>query len=173
MEFLFDIFSSAGFGTLLGGVFGWLGKREERENLKLKMEHERAMIEARTKSQVQIAQAQIEQAKVAGELAVDQVEATAFAKSQQSISAFAEVLKSLVRPVVLGLLLWQTYIIHQNIDKIVDGLTSLTESEVLGIYKMMVLSILSLTSTAVGWYFAQRTSKQFDKLLDLNFPKTT
>ena len=36
---MFDILSilgSAGFGSVVGGVFGWLGKREERANMKMK-----------------------------------------------------------------------------------------------------------------------------------------
>lgn len=170
MEFLFDIFSSAGFGTLLGGVFGWLGKREERENLKMKMAHEVEMLKARTKSQVEIAQANIEEAKVAGSLAVEKEETAAFRESQKKTSNIAEIVKSFVRPVILAILLYQTYLIHKNVDVLVGKLGTLTNDEIIGIYKILILSIISLTSTAVGWYFAQRTSKQFDKLLDINFP---
>lgn len=44
-------------------------------------------------------------------------------------------------------------------------------ADVVDLYRIMILSITGLTSVAVGWYFAQRTSKQFDKLLDLHNQK--
>ncbi len=151
---IFEILSSAGFGTLLGGVFGWLGKREERENLKLQMSHELSMLTAKT-----------EAAKVTAQLQVEKSEADAFVTSQETKSTIADTLKAIVRPMILGVLLHQTYTIMISLDALTGGLESFSATEVLDMYRVVILSIIGLTSTAVGWYFAQRTSKQFDKLL--------
>ncbi len=166
MEFIMDILGSAGFGTLLGGVFGWLTKREERENMQMKFNHEVNMLKARTAATAAAAKLTIEQARVAGTLAVEKVEAEAFVASQKATSAWAEGIKSMVRPVILALLMWQTYMITESLESINGGLEGLPDEDVLGLYRIIVLSITGLTATAVGWYFAARSSKQFDKLLD-------
>ncbi len=163
---ILDILGSAGFGTLLGGVFGWLGKKEENAIFEKKMQHEVDMIKARTSASVEIAKMGIEEAKNAGMLAVEKVEASAFEKSQQSTSKWADLIKSLIRPIILALLMYQTYMIIQSLEAITGGLKMFDKDEVLGLYRIIVLSVTGLTATAVGWYFAARSSKQFDKLLD-------
>jgi len=57
------------------------------------------------------------------------------------------------------------------LEKISGGLSRMPVADVVDLYRIMILSITGLTSVAVGWYFAQRTSKQFDKLLDLHNQK--
>ena len=161
-----DVLSSAGFGTLLGGVFGYLGKREERENMQMKFNHEVSMVKAKTDASIEIAKMGIETAKTAGLLAVEKVEASAFVASQKTVSKISDVIKSMIRPVILGLLMYQTYLIINALEAIMDGLSGFTSTEILALYKIIILSVVGLTSTAVGWYFAARSSKQFDKLLD-------
>lgn len=166
MDMIMDIIGSAGFGTVVGGFFGWLGKREERENMKMKFNHEVSMLKAKTAAAAAAAKLSIEQAKVAGSLALEKVEAEAFVESQKVTSKWAEGIKSMVRPVILALLMWQTYTITQSLESINGGLEGLPAEDVLGLYRIIVLSITGLTATAVGWYFAARSSKQFDKLLE-------
>lgn len=171
MSWLFDVFGSAGFGTLLGGVFGWLGKREERENMKMKFEHDVAMIQARTNASIEVAKMSVEEAKAAGSLLVDKIEAKAFEVSQKPTSKFSDIVKSMIRPVILSLLMYQTYMIIQSLETLTGGLEAFEADEVLGLYRIVVLSVTGLTATAVGWYFAARSSKQFDKLLDRWHPQ--
>ena len=163
---ILDILGSAGFGSVIGGVFGYLTKREERENLKMKLSHDLNMLKAKTDATLQVAKINMEQAKVAGELAVEKLDARAFKESQKSVGKIAEGLKSFVRPVILGLLMYQTFLILSNLKEITGGLDALPVEDVVGLYKVVVLSVTGLTATAVGWYFAARSSKQFDRLID-------
>jgi len=163
---LLDILGSAGLGTIVGGVFGWLGKREERANMQMKFDHDESMVKAKTAQAVELAKMGVETAKAAGQLAVDKVEAKAFKVSQKTSSSFAEVLKALVRPTILGVLMYQVFIIQISLEELTGGLASLPEAEVVALYKIVILAIVGLTSTAVGWYYGARSSKQFDKLLD-------
>lgn len=165
MGAIMDILQSAGFGSLLGGIFGWLSKREERENMKLKYDFQISMLEAKTNATIEVAKMGIEEAKTAGALLVEKVEAQAFKESQKT-SAIGATIKAIVRPAILAVLLYQTYIILNSLEELTGGLGSLPPADVVDLYKITILSIIALTSMAVGWYFAARTSKQFDKLLE-------
>lgn len=166
MGWFLDILGSAGFGSLLGGIFGYLGKREERVNLKMKFDHDLAMIQAKTDATVEIAKMGIEEAKIAGELLVEKVEAKAFEASQKTNSKWAANLKAIIRPLILTVLMYQTYMILCSLEALTGGLSAFKPEDVLGLYRIVVLSVTGLTATAVGWYFAARSSKQFDRLLD-------
>lgn len=168
MEFLFDIFSSAGFGTLLGGIFGYFQKREERKNLELKYDHEVNMIQAQTNASVALAKVQMSKAQLEGELAVEKKEAQAFVNSQITNNKFSEILKDLIRPAILGVLMYMSYNILVALEQLTGGVSGLPQEEVMALYKMVVLSVLALTGTATGWYFSARTSKQFDRMLALH-----
>ncbi|MBL4699788.1 MAG: hypothetical protein JKX85_00885 [Phycisphaeraceae bacterium] len=163
---LLDVLGSAGFGAVTGGLFGWLGKREERENMKMKFGHDLAMLNAKTDATIEIAKMGIEEAKNAGALLVEKIEAAAFEVSQKSTSKFSDTVKSMIRPVILGVLMYQTYSILGALEQLTGGLSAFKPEEVLGLYRIVVLSVTGLTATAVGWYFAARSSKQFDKLLE-------
>jgi len=162
---LLDILGSAGFGSALGGIFGYLSKREERASIQMTLNHELDMVAAKTDAALQMAEMGIETARVAGELVVEKLEAKAFQLSQTTTSKFAEHLKALIRPAILGILMYQTYTILIALETLTGGLTAFSSDELLGLYRIVVLSTTGLTSTAVGWYFASRTSKQFDTLV--------
>ena len=165
MDIILDILGSAGFGSLLGGVFGYLTKREERANMQMKFNHKVDMLEATTDSQIRLSEAKIEETRVAGELDIEKEETKAFTESQKSKTDFSEYVKSCVRPLILIILFYQTYRILSSLEEITGGLEVLPPSEVLDLYRIVVLSVTGLTATAVGWYFAARTSKQFDKII--------
>ena len=166
---ILDILGSAGFGSIIGGVFGFLGKREERKLLSEKNLHALSMIKAKTDAAVAVAKISVQEAEVAGKLLVDKIDASAFAQSQTSKSAFADMVKSFVRPVILALLMYQTYKILGSLEILTGGLETISADEILGLYKVVILSVTGLTATATGWYFATRSSKQFDKLLDREY----
>lgn len=166
MSFLLDIVGSSLLGSIVGGVFSWLGKREERANMKMKFDHDVRMIEAKTTASIEIAKMGLETTKEQGKLAVEKVEAIAFQESQKSTGTFSDILKSLVRPIILGLLMYQTYKIIVTLEVFAGGLQNFESGEILDLYRIIILSVTSLTATAVGWWFAARPSKQFDKLID-------
>lgn len=162
---ILEILGSAGFGSLLGGVFGFLSKIEERKNIQMKLTHEVNMLSARTEAQVQLVKVGIEEAQVKGRVAVDALEARAFAVSQLS-SGVGSTIKACVRPLILATLMYQTYMIFGSLEKLTGGLIMFESTELIGLYKIVILSITGLTATAVGWYFASRSSKQFDVLVN-------
>ena len=166
LDLLMGVLGSSGFGAITGGLFGWLGKREERENMQMKFNYEIDMVKAKTDASIEIAKMGMEESKVAGMLAVDKMDAEAFTRSQTTTSKISELIKSMIRPIILGLLMYQTYMILTSLEELTGGLQGFSSEEVLGLYRIVVLSVTGLTATAVGWYFAARSSKQFDKLLD-------
>ncbi len=168
---ILDILGSAGFGTIIGGVFGFLGKREERKLLSEKNDHALNYMKAKTDAAIAVAKMGIEEARVAGAMVVEKIEAQAFSNSQKSSSPFSDAVKSFVRPVILGLLMYQTYKILSSLEVLTGGLAGVPSADVIALYKVVILSVTGLTSTAVGWYFATRSSKQFDKLLDREYQK--
>ena len=160
-----DLFASAGFGALTGGVLGFLKTRQETKNLELKQNHEVNMLKATTAANIQLADKQIESNKVKGELAIGKEEAVAFTYSQKTTS-FGEVVKSLIRPLITGALLYVSYQLLVNINILVGGLESIPQKELLGLYKIVVLQIFGLTGICVGFGFATRTSKGYEKMMD-------
>mgnify|MGYP000424559358 CR=1 FL=1 len=162
---LLDILGSAGFGTAIGALFGWLNKREERENMKLQYDHQVNLIKANTEATVQLANIKIEEIQAKTKQLMEEWDARAFERSQQTSGALAEGLKAVVRPAILVLLMYQTYLILDSLDTMVGGVAGLPSEDVIGLFRTAVLSILSLTSTAVGWYYGTRTSKQFDRMM--------
>ena len=163
---ILELLGSAGFGSLLGAIFGFLNKREERATLQMKLDHEKNMVEANTNASIKLSQLSIDEAKVSGQLAVEKSETLAFRDSQKSKSSIAGTLKSIIRPAILAVLMYQTYLILESLEKLTGGLASLPQSEIIALYKIVILMVTGLTATAVSWYFAARSSKQFDKLLD-------
>lgn len=159
-----DIFASAGFGSLLGGIFGFLNKREERANMKMKLDHEVLLITARTDAQIKLADKQIESSKVNGELAVEKEEVKAFTASQKT-STIGEAVKSAVRPLITFCLLYVSYQLTMSLNDLVGGLESIPAEELAALYKIVILQIFGLTGVCVGWWFATRNSKSYDKLI--------
>ena len=168
---LLDILGSTTFGAFLGGIFGYLNKREERHSLAMTMAHEIDVIKAKTDASVQIATLQMEEAFQTAKLAVEKMESEAFKDSMVSNNKWSDLIKSAIRPVILGVLMYQTWQIVSTLETLTDGLESLPNGEVLNLYKLVVLSIMGLTATAIGWYFGARSSKQFDRLLEWVKPR--
>lgn len=164
MEFLFDIFSSAGFGSIIGLVGGAFSKWMEHKAITARNQHELDMMNARTDLMIKTAKVEQETANVVGKLAVDKIEAKAFEHSQKS-SEIGNTVKAFVRPIILAVLAYFTYDIYTQVDSMVDGLNSLPEKSIVNLYKMIVLSIIALFSLGTSWYFAQRNSKQFDVMM--------
>ena len=138
IESLIAIFSSSGVGAITGGIFGWLNRREDRKIRLADQEHERSMVGLKSAAEVKSS------------------EARAFEESQKTLSKFGDAVKSAVRPIVTACLMYMTYEILISLEKLVGGLTTLPPEDAVSLYKQITLSIISLTSMAISWWFASR-----------------
>ena len=138
LEALMTIMSSSGLGAIVGGVFGWLNRREDRKARRADQEYELKRISSQSNADVKGS------------------EARAFTESQKTISKFADAVKSAVRPVITGALLYMVWGILQELERMTGGITSLPATEAAALYRDITLNIISLTATAVSWWFASR-----------------
>jgi hypothetical protein len=129
-------------GSLIGMVGGFLNRKEERKKQKEENDHTFRMVKENANAEQQGS------------------EARAFEESQKSLSPKADFIKSLVRPVITFLLLYQCYLILTSLEAITGGLESLPVDMTLDLYKTIVLNIISLTATAVNWWFASRPASR-------------
>jgi len=163
MGFLIDLISSTGFGSIIGLAGGFFTKWMEQKAIESKQDHEINMLSARKDLMIETAKIGMETAEVVGKLAIEQVEAKAFEVSQKT-SKFGSAIKAVMRPVIIITLGYFTWDIYTTVDSMVGGLDSLPEDDLINLYKIIILSILSLFTMGVSWYFAQRSSKQFDRM---------
>jgi len=140
LDALMTIMSSSGVGAITGGIFGWLNRREDRKTRKADQDHERSMIGLQSEANVK------------------ENEADAFVESQKTLSRVGGAIKSAVRPVITGALLYMTYGILVQLETITGGIPMLPATESAKLYRDIVLNIISLTATAVSWWFASRPS---------------
>ena len=140
LEALMTIMSSSGVGAITGGIFGWLNRREDRKMRQADQDFELKRLSAQSQADVQSS------------------EARAFEESQKTISRVGGAIKSAVRPVITGVLLYMTYGILVQLEDITGGISTLPPVEAAKLYRDIVLNIISLTATAVSWWFASRPS---------------
>jgi len=140
IEALMTIMSSSGLGAITGGFFGWLNRKEDRKVRQADQEYEIKRINAQSGADT-----------TAGEV-------QAFVESQKTISKFADAVKSAVRPVITGALLYMVWGILQELERITGGIGSLPAEQAAALYRDITLNIISLTATAVSWWFASRPS---------------
>lgn len=140
LEALMTIMSSSGVGAITGGIFGWLNKREDRKARKSDQEYELKRIEAQSGADTQAS------------------EARAFEESQKTVSAVGGAVKSAVRPIITGMLLYMVYSIMTELETLTGGIHTFQPEEMVKLYRDITLNIISLTATAVSWWFASRPS---------------
>lgn len=142
-ESLATVLASSGAGSIIGGIFGLLGRKEERKAR-----------EADNKFK-------LESMRLGGDIAIETADAEAFKESQKTLSKFGDAVKSAVRPIITAILLWQVYIILTSLEQITGGLESLPADLTIDLYRDIVLNVISLSSLSVSWWFAARgTSKK-------------
>lgn len=142
---------------------GFFTKWMEQKAIQSKQDHEINMLSARKDLMIETAKIGMETAEVVGKLAIEQIEAKAFEVSQKT-SELGATVKAFMRPLILGALGYLTYDIYDDVNLMVGGIESLPEADMIALYKIIILSVLSLFTMGVSWYFAQRSSKQFDRL---------
>ena len=137
-EALSTVLASSGVGSIIGGVFGLLGRKEERRAKE---------VDNRFK---------LESMRLGGDIALETVDAESFKESQKTVSKIGGAIKSAVRPIITGFLMYYVYVILTGLEAITGGLEALPDQMVIEIYKDIVLNIICLTATAVNWWFASR-----------------
>jgi len=137
-EALATVLASSGAGSIIGGIFGLLGRKEER------------------KAREADHKFKLESMRLGGDIALETVDAESFKESQKTVSKIGGAIKSAVRPLITGVLLWQVYIILTSLEAITGGLEALPADITIELYRDIVLNIISLTATAVNWWFASR-----------------
>lgn len=170
---ILGLFTSSGFGALIGLFGSWLTKKEEAKAAKMKYEYEAKLAEIRKqeaeiefKYQVQLIDKKIDLAETEGETQQEIANTEAFKESlkeQSRIykSVFVEALRGIMRPAITIYLLIIATIITVKIGGFIGGMKiSLTFEEMLILYKEIIMQILFLTTTSITWWFGSRPSSQ-------------
>ena len=155
LDFLTEAATGGLFSGVVGMIGGYLNKRQELKTVMLQNEHSLKMVEARSQAEI-----------TTGGLQVQQLEVAAFSKSQTVISNVSEIIKSCIRPIILLLLGYMCYQNQAAIAMLVENNAAFTPQELVELHKLVIISVFSLFSMGVGWYFSQRTTKITDKLLN-------
>lgn len=162
MEWLVSTLGSSAFNGLIGFIGSWAAKREERKALadkyeydlqKQKMEIEEANDER--SHELQMADKQMERAKLEGDIKIEHAEVGAFVESQKTVGTLQGVLR-LVRPIITFYLLGMTTILAVLIWNKTDGLNNFHPEELQSMLMLILQQVLSLTSMCVGWWFGSR-----------------
>lgn len=140
IEALLAIMSSSGVGAITGGIFGWLNRREDRKTRKRDQEF------------------QLRKLNLESKLEVVTKEADAFVESQKTLSKVGGAIKSAVRPLITGYLMFMVHNILMKLEGVTGGISSLPPELAVQLYREITLSIISLTAMAVSWWFASRPS---------------
>jgi len=179
LETILGIASSAGLGSIVGVVGGWITKRENRKsdqqrfvhdlalaNIDLQQDqmahtHALALADKGMESSQLEGQIAIDIAESEGAIAIQKVEAEAFASSvaiQLKMTGIKLVdgIRYLMRPVITVYLLTATTYFMFATHKTIDGLTSIPVDDLYSLYANMINQLLFLTITAVSWWFMSR-----------------
>ena len=151
-------------GTVTGLLGGWLAKRERRKQMEMEFAHEEKMEtmglqrdQWAHEAALAMADKQVEAAQAEGAIQADIRAADAFGESQKSgLTRFGEIIRSIVRPIITGVLLWCSWTIYSETEELVGGLEGLDPLVVQDLFVYIVHAIVFLTITAVSWWFASR-----------------
>ena len=162
MEWLVDIFTSGGLGAVTGLVGGLLTKhieRKEKSNernyLLKKQELNIKELELEQAHELDMADKEVERAKVEGDIKIEHAEVGAFTESQKTMGPLTGALRW-VRPAITFFLLIGSTILTVIVWNKVDGLENFTPEQLTGLLWEMIMTILFLTVTAVTWWFGSR-----------------
>jgi hypothetical protein len=155
---LLSLFTSPILGGVVGFLGSWLTKREERKTLQINLTHTVTMAELNHRNK-------INELKAEGDIADIVVQGEAFKSSQthgntNSGVKWVDGVRSLMRPLITTYLLAIASYLGYALSSMVGGLDSLNPSEILALYKEIVLSLLALTNLAISWWFGSRGSSK-------------
>lgn len=164
IDTLVDILSGGAIASIVGMIGGFLSRIEERKTLELKLNYEERMANIQRSRETFLAEQKLTMSELMGKQRIEGLEGQAFLESQKPRSEISEIIKACVRPIVLGILLVHTFFLYGALKELAGELDAFPAADIAAMYKLIVISSLSLTTMGVSWYFSQRSSKQFDKL---------
>lgn len=160
IETLLGFLGSSAFGSITGIFGNWITRREERKNKEIDNKHELDVLKYQKElgqqnheHQLQIADKNIEQTTVEGEL-------NAFTESQKNDSGWMDKAKAIVRPLLTTYLAMMTTIIAYQVHTLVGGLEGVDPTQLSGIYEDIIQNVLYLTNLAFSWWYASRSNYQ-------------
>ena len=171
MDWLLSIFSSSGLGAIVGAIGAYLTRKAELAKMKADFEfklknRELDLQEASSERshELQMADKQMQRAKVEGDVAEQQVEAEAFKESIMQAGkrvgiTFVDAIKSLMRPTITAYLLVNTTILAVAVGDLLGGLESIPVQELSELYKTIITQVIGLTALAVSWWFGSRPAR--------------
>lgn len=165
MNTIIDLFTSGGFGAIIGTFGSWLTKREERQTLQMQWDHEFRINEFNASHALKQDESKRETIVIQGDIEVKNTEALAFKDSLKVAaintgSLFVDGVRGLMRPTITVFLLVMNTILALKIHALVGGLQNLSETQVFELYQNIIMQLLFLTSTAVTWWFGSRPAKK-------------
>jgi type III secretory pathway component EscV len=165
---ILSIFTSGGFGAIIGGIGSIFTRIEERKAKKDQYEHELNMAkisleESKLDRQHELDMADKERIKteLEGEIEAKKQDYQALIESMKDAFKptgikWVDAVRSLMRPLITTFLLVVSTIIAIQVFRYTKGLDALSPNEVLEMYKDLIANINFLTNIAVTWWFGTR-----------------
>jgi len=169
MDWLVDLFVGPGAAGITGLLGGMVSKFFEAKAKKEQYRYEEAMrrldiAESRLERthELDMADKQMERAKVEGAITIEEGELQAFGLSQTHGNKVEGVLR-FVRPGITFYLLITVSILFGAVWKTVGGLDAFSPTELTGLLHDMVNAAVYLAVMCVGWWFGSRPGGVFKR----------
>jgi hypothetical protein len=160
IEILSALLSNGVLGSGIGVLGSYLTRRQEISTLKLQNEHDLKLTTLNLQHELSIADKNLKQTFTEGQIAQEIKETDAFIESMQvnkrSFGGIADMIIGFTRPVLTMLVIILVAYIFYNVNLLVNGLQSLSQKDLLDLYRQMILDIVFLANVAVGWWFGSR-----------------
>lgn len=169
---IISIFTSGGFGAIIGGIGSIFTRIEERKAKKDQYEHDYKMAqialeESKLDRQHELSMADKERIKTEVEGAIDVkkldyqalIETVKDSQKPTGIK-WVDAVRALMRPLITTYLLIVSSIIAVQVFRYTQGLASLSPTEILTMYKDLISNINFLTNVSVTWWFGTRSTNK-------------
>lgn len=166
------------FIPLLSTVFGSVGAlmkgKQERKTEELRLQYQlknrdKDLEELKIENEHRLRVTETE-GEIARDLSADQtLQASytalkpAFLGTKNKWLMFVDGCTQMMRPVITLYLLAVTSYMAYCVDDVVNGFQSLDSIELVALYKNIIMSLISLTMTTVGWWFGSRPTTKWSK----------
>ncbi len=164
---MIDWLVSPAVSGAIGAIGGYFNKRLDLKFLDKRQTHELAMEESKRQTTIEVAKLDRDKTELVYEGEQRKREAMAFDRSQKTVHPWADIFKAVIRPIILIMV---GYLCFQNmraIDAMVGQANALNGDQLVELYTTVVLTLFSLFSMGVGWYFGERTSKITDAFMGI------
>ncbi len=178
---ILGVVANGATGGIFGGILGlgkfWMQSKHEDAVAKRRLE----LTKINNIQDLALMDKEAQRATIDAQIAYDKTDLTNLGESVKSqdkeikalqssldksgfwVNAFAGVLFTIatfigkmVRPVLTISLMLMTYGVYYKTQMLMNGLTGLAPADLTNIYKEIITAILSLTGTAVGYWFVTR-----------------